>query len=402
VGLKVFKTFMLVCLISFSVLSVFGCKKKPLGELTVMKDEVLVEDPSDKEVKNVENGDLSRGMFLTYFSEKEIKNIKYYEVETEKGVEGFIPVSSAEKGKLSFLTILSDVSLIEDPGAKSIKYVSNSRVKRGEYLTILEEKTFNKIKYYNVKIDLVSTKGWISEKSIKLGVLKSVIIQVDTDLYSRPSEKSDKVGTVKSGQVAFLVEENGDFALIQYPWREAYVKKSTLGKSGSVTKAISISGIGSVTVSASSQLVSTEGGEMFFDPRNAFDGSLQTAWSEGKTDGPGIGEYILVNLPQYMRITSVSIVNGSTRSEESYKSNARVAKLKISTNDGKETIIDLEDGIMDFQTRDVDLTGNNVKFEISDVYKGEKYSDTCISEIKIEARAEEVPVEPAPTGETFD
>jgi len=57
---------------------------------------------------------------------------------------------------------------------------------------------------------------------------------------------------------------------------------------------------------------------------------------------------------------------------------------------------------MDFQTRDVDLTGNSVQFEISDVYKGDKYSDTCISEIKIEAKAEEVPNEPAPTEETFD
>ncbi len=402
VVIRGFKSFVILCLVSFSVLTFFGCKKKSLGDLTLIKEEVLIEDPEAKEIKQVENGSVSRGMFLTYFSEKEINKIKYYEVATEKGLEGWIPVSSAEKGKLSFLTVLNDGSLIEDPGAKSFKYVSNSRVKRGEYLTILEEKTFNGVKYFNAKIDLVSTKGWISEKSVKPGVLKSVTVQSDADIYSRPSEKSDKIGTVKSGQVAFLLEESGDFALIQYPWREAYVKKSVLGNSGFIVKNVSIPGIGTVTVTSSSQLVSTEGGEMAFDPRNAFDGSLQTAWSEGKTDGPGIGESISVNLPQYMRITSVSIVNGSTRSEESYKNNARVAKLKISTNDGKEAIIDLEDGVMDYQTRDVDLTGNSVKFEISDVYKGDKFSDTCISEIKIEAKAEEVPNEPAPTEETFD
>ncbi|MBP8084455.1 MAG: discoidin domain-containing protein [Spirochaetes bacterium] len=396
---RIFKTFMVLCLISVSAISIVSCKKKSLGDLTVMKEEILIEDPDAKEVKQVENGSLSRGTLLTYFSEKEVNKVKYYEVATEKGLEGWIPVSSAEKGKLSFLTILSDVSLIEDPGAKSVKYVSNSRVKRGEYLTILEEKTFNGIKYYNAKIDLVTTKGWISEKNVKPGVLKSVTVQSDADLYSRPSEKSDKIGTVKSGQVAFLLEENGDFALIQYPWREAYVKKSVLGNSGFIVKNVSIPGIGTVTVTSSSQLVSTEGGEMAFDPRNAFDGSLQTAWSEGKTDGPGIGESISVNLPQYMRITSVSIVNGSTKNEESYKNNSRVAKLKISTNEGKEVVIDLEDGVMDFQTRDIDLTGNSVNFQISDVYKGDKYSDTCISEIKIEAKAEEVPVEPAPVGD---
>ncbi len=387
---KFLKTLGVISVLLLSLLTVVSCKKS-LGELTVIKEEVLLEDPSDKEVKKVENGSLSRGDYLTYFSEKEMNNIKYYEVATEKGLEGWIPVSSAEKGKLTFLTVLSDVSLIEDPSAKSVKYVPKSRIKRGEYLTILEEKMIKDVKYYNAQIDLVSTKGWISEKFVKPGVLKSVTVQVDSDLFLRPSEKSDKVGTVKSGQVAFLFEENGDFSLIQYPWREGYIKKSALGKSDSVTKKVSIAGIGSVTVSASSQLVSTEGGEMFFDPRNVFDGSLQTAWSEGKTDGPGIGESISVSLPQYMRITSVSIVNGSTRSEESYKNNARVAKLKISTNDGKEAIIDLEDGVMDYQTRDVDLTGNSVKFEISDVYNGDKFSDTCISEIKIEARAEEIP-----------
>lgn len=145
-----FKSFVILCLVSFSVLTFFGCKKKSLGDLTLIKEEVLIEDPEAKEIKQVENGSVSRGMFLTYFSEKEINKINYYEVATEKGLEGWIPVSSAEKGKLSFLTVLNDGSLIEDPGAKSFKYVSNSRVKRGEYLTVLEEKTFNGVKYFDI------------------------------------------------------------------------------------------------------------------------------------------------------------------------------------------------------------------------------------------------------------
>jgi len=158
------KSFIVLCVVLFLAFSFAGCKKKPLGDVTVMMEGALIENPSGKEVNIVENGSVSRGVILSYFSELEYNNKKYYEVETDDKVKGWIESSLVEKGKIYFLTVLDDVYLSENPGDKNAKNVVNWNVKRGEYLTILEEKTHNGIRFYNVQIDFGSTRGWVSEK----------------------------------------------------------------------------------------------------------------------------------------------------------------------------------------------------------------------------------------------
>ncbi len=283
-----------------------------------------------------------------------------------------------------FKTVITDSYLITNPGEKKPINVSNGKVKRGEYLILNEEKDFNGKKYFNVTIDGVTTKGWISNESTKDGKLQSVTVTKDEDLYTRPNLKSDKSGTVKAGQVAFQLEESGEFVLIQYPGKEAYILKTSLGDASKVLKTISISGAGKATISASSQYLSGEGKETLYDPRNAFDGKLQTSWCEGKNGDDGIGEYIILTFEDNVVLTGLSIVNGSASSEDSYNNNNRVATLKISSDEG-ESIIDLVDNNLDFQTSGpLELYGRTFKFIINSVHKG-KVSDTCISEIKVEA-----------------
>ncbi|MCE9500815.1 MAG: hypothetical protein K8R21_09990 [Leptospira sp.] len=279
-------------------------------------------------------------------------------------------------------TVLADTALVENPGEKKPVYVTNGKVKRGEYVKFLEEKNVDGKKFAMVQLEGVSTKGWMDEKNLKDGKLKSVTVTTDSDLFIRPNEKSDKAGTVKAGQVAFVLEESGNFSMIQFPGKEGYILKSNLGDAASVVKSIAIPGLGKAILSASSQYISGEGKELQYDPRNIFDGSLQTSWCEGKNGDDGIGEFVTLTFENYMTLTNISVVNGNAASESQYTGNNRVSSLKVVTDTGNERIIELADKNFDYQPADVSLSGKTFKFIINGVHKGGA-SDTCIADIKL-------------------
>ena len=289
-----------------------------------------------------------------------------------------------------YKTVSVDSYLIENPGEKKVKYVPKGRVKRGEYVIVNEEKDVNGKKYTNVTIEGVTTTGWLNESYLKNGKLESVTVIKDDDLYLRPNVKSAKTGVVKAGQVAFKIEENNEFVLIQYPGKEAYILKTSLGDASMIVRTVNIAGLGKATVAASSQYLSTEGKETSFDPRNAFDGRVQTAWCEGRNNDNGIGEYIILTFEKPVVLTKVSIVNGYANSEDSYKNNNRAALIKVVSGNGPEVVIDLVDNNLDYQTSDIELYGMSFKFVISKVYTG-SMSDTCISEIRLEGRSDFAP-----------
>jgi hypothetical protein len=280
-------------------------------------------------------------------------------------------------------TVISDNSLIENPGEKKIQYVPNGKVKRGEFLILKDQKLIGNNKYFLVQIEGVDTKGWIDEKFVKDGKLKSVTVIKDSDLYMRPTLKSEKVGNVRTGQVAFHISEKDDFVLIQFPGKEAYIQKKNLGEGEMVIKTIAIPGIGNAILTASSQFNPGEGRELEFDPRNVFDGSLQTCWSEGKVGDDGIDEYLTVTFNNPVGISMLSIVNGWAKSEELYKQNNRIAQLRVKSDNGQEITIDLDDNIYDYQKKEVNINGTSFKFIIAKVFKGTD-PDTCLSEIKID------------------
>ena len=283
-----------------------------------------------------------------------------------------------------FKTVAVDSNLIENPGEQKPINVTNGKVKRGEYLILEEERDFGGKKFFRVTIEGVTTKGWIDAANVRDNKLKSITIVEDADIYMRPNIKSDKTGTVKAGQVAFNLETNGEFILIQYPGKEGYVLRSSVGDSSDVIKTVSISGVGKAEISASSQYLTTEGKEADYDPRNVFDGKIETSWCEGKSDD-GIGEYISITLNNHMAITSISMVNGSGKSEESYYNNNRVASLKITSDTGGSVVVNFDDNNMDYQTQEIDISGRTFKFIINSVHKGKTFRDTCISEIKLKA-----------------
>jgi len=143
------------------------------------------------------------------------------------------------------------------------------------------------------------------------------------------------------------------------------------------------------TISASSELKNSK--TINYLSKNIHDLSYETAWIEG-VPGYGIGEFVTYHFPpENPRITDIIIVNGYVKSQQIWKDNSRVKKLKMYINNEPVAILNLVDS-REEQTFKFDPIGYpdkqdlnkpwwTIKFEIVDVYKGNKYDDTAITEI---------------------
>ncbi len=151
-------------------------------------------------------------------------------------------------------------------------------------------------------------------------------------------------------------------------------------------------GGGPKAITASSYLISSDTND--YQPQNAHDLSYNSAWVEG-VKGYGVGEYLLYHFSaQSPRITTITVVNGYVKNETVWKNNSRVKKIKMYIDNKPYAILNLTDQRSE-QSFSVPPIGNDVedwdklenapdwtiKFEILDVYKGDKYDDTVISEI---------------------
>jgi hypothetical protein len=120
------------------------------------------------------------------------------------------------------------------------------------------------------------------------------------------------------------------------------------------------------------------------------DESVLTAWIEGEI-GDGIGESVSISFPSgNPRVTKICIYNGYQKSKNTYYNNNRVKVLTLFINDNKYCKLFLEDTPRE-QVFDIDMTtlvNSNIKlefkFRIDEVYNGELYSDTAISEINFD------------------
>ncbi len=146
-------------------------------------------------------------------------------------------------------------------------------------------------------------------------------------------------------------------------------------------------------------------GNYTFDVSNLSDKDNKTAWVEG-VSGYGIGETIVFssNQTQHMAIynitiDSIGIITGYTYDEQSFEENSRVKKIEIChiANDdhtsqyieSESIIIDLKDTTeMQYFVFEKPLITSGFFVKIIEVYKGSKYADTAISEIKFFVKQE--------------
>jgi hypothetical protein len=111
-------------------------------------------------------------------------------------------------------------------------------------------------------------------------------------------------------------------------------------------------------------------------------------WSEG-AKGPGIGEWIEFSIVDDSYVEKHFIIkNGYDKDKNSWKNNHRVKRFKVFWNQTFISEISLHDTdelqeflIMPRWSKDYFTmkVGDKIRFEIAEVYKGEKYDDTVIS-----------------------
>ena len=106
-------------------------------------------------------------------------------------------------------------------------------------------------------------------------------------------------------------------------------------------------------------------------------------WAEGKDDD-GIGETIDFDVSttsdHRMVAVSLTILNGYVdplRPNLFYENN-RVKTMLVTTNEGEEVTVNFND-VVEFTTIELPVTTTHVTLTIQEVYKGSKYSDTCIT-----------------------
>lgn len=134
-------------------------------------------------------------------------------------------------------------------------------------------------------------------------------------------------------------------------------------------------------------------GKMRYDAEQAHDFSYETVWAEG-AKGYGIGEYLEYTFSgSSPRITEIIVANGYVKSVEAWRNNSRVKKLKVYFNDKPLVILHLEDkrSVQSFAVDPIGMRSGSIaaedypdwklRFEIMEVYRGDKYDDVVISEL---------------------
>jgi len=139
---------------------------------------------------------------------------------------------------------------------------------------------------------------------------------------------------------------------------------------------------------------------------NLIDGDPSTAWVEGE-NGSGVNEYIefhfpveytdMVDLYAAYKIDSLGIINGYAKNENVFYYNNRVKKIRIEYKNSilregnpynmkaQESVVFILEDTMDMQylAFPEPIFMSSMKITILEVFKGSKWDDTCISELRI-------------------
>ena len=128
---------------------------------------------------------------------------------------------------------------------------------------------------------------------------------------------------------------------------------------------------------------------------NLIDDNYNTSWAEG-VSGNGVGETITIHFDDVQVLNGINIVNGYIKDWETYYKNGKVTSLKIDYGNGREYDYEIfyvsETDNVPYDEDLFEYCCNNFEFEetistdqiiitITGAVAGNKYNDTCISEI---------------------
>lgn len=153
-----------------------------------------------------------------------------------------------------------------------------------------------------------------------------------------------------------------------------------------------------VKIEASNTLAPQAGGTIHYDPENLLDGSLETAWVEGKGKAVTLDIWV-----KNYNVVGVGVLNGYMKNQEVFEENSRPSKIGVAIQKLEKTTDDLSDlrevelpkrKFQDFNPKQVlnfvDWIGDfgegygeteMIRLVIEDTWPGTKYKDTAISEL---------------------
>lgn len=226
--------------------------------------------------------------------------------------------------------------------------------------------------------------------------------EISRILYDTNIENLSEIVWTSSDESVVTVDENGYVTAVGSG--EAIVSASREGLSAECTVTCEIESdsadstegeeasasvlITGVSASASSQLSDQYGKN--YSPANLFDGDISTAYVEGVT-GVGTGETITIVLDGEYYIDRISWYPGYQASADLLAKNGYPTRLTFSLADG--TAVDSECvsvtgvGTCVAVRINADEPTDRITVVIADAVSGNKYDDTCISEIEIYGRA---------------
>ncbi len=135
-----------------------------------------------------------------------------------------------------------------------------------------------------------------------------------------------------------------------------------------------------ISVFASSVLSAED--ENNYEPANVVDKKDDTCWKEGVA-GYGLGEWIEIDFKKKKIVKRLGIINGDNKDAEHFFGNNRIKRSIIEFSDGSHRLINLEDTRQMQYINIIPKSTSSVRLYIDRVYKGDKWNDTAISEIKI-------------------
>ena len=157
----------------------------------------------------------------------------------------------------------------------------------------------------------------------------------------------------------------------------------SVGQIASSPKTMQIPVILPMVVAAEVSATSTLEPEVAYQPAHLFDSRPDFAWSTNGKKTAGKGESITVKFKTPVNIAGLMIWNGYQRSESHFRANGRVSKLSVSGPSGSSALsVADEEGMQQLNLDKPLQKTSTVTLKIDDIYKGGKYPDVLISELR--------------------
>lgn len=290
---------------------------------------------------------------------------------------------------------LINTGLRDVPSDRKGAYKWIKDVNRGQVVNVVDEQADGD--WMKVRLLDGITEGWIMKQYVHIGEKQVIEFTGSAKLYDQPDVESKVRSILPAGSKALvLARKDGWYNVSAGLNMQGWIKEGSF-KQGTDARAqagneIYIPGIGKCLVETSSFLPDSAG--YTFGPKNLFDRDAGTSWQVGNG---GVGAWVEMMFPEPVSI-KVGMINGFVKVDKKfsqygaegdlYELNNRVKSLKVDYWDARDSrqtaTVNFADGTREMQDAGAYKNTARIRFTIDGVYKGKKWNDAALGEIRVE------------------